>query len=114
MGILKTISDLIKGKTSLGESRSSKWPSVRAKYLKANPSCACCGSTKNIEVHHIVPFNVDYKKELDPTNLITLCECGENGIVCHLNVGHNGSYKSWNTNVILDAKYIFIRIGNRP
>ena len=69
---------------TLGAVRSSKWPAVRKKHLEEHPVCAICGSTKRIEVHHIIPFNIDPTKELDPNNIITLCESGKNGITCHL------------------------------
>lgn len=105
MSILKNVLTLAKAKKPKTK-RSSRWATVRAKHLKDHPACAVCGETKNLEVHHIHPFHDAPELELDPTNLVTLCECASHGIVCHLNVGHCGNYRSYNPNVITDAKYI--------
>ena len=102
--ILTQIKDVIQGKAPLHSKRSSKWPAVRKAHLKQFPTCAVCGGTKKVEVHHIVSFVEDPSKELDPTNLITLCESKSHGVTCHLFVGHRGSYKKINPNVIEDAK----------
>ena len=89
MGLLKNISDLVKGKRSIGDpKRSSQWGSIRAKHLKDHSTCAACGGTDKLEVHHKVPFHVHPELELDLTNLITLCEADKNGICCHLGFGH--------------------------
>jgi 5-methylcytosine-specific restriction enzyme A len=90
MGIIKNIIDAVQGKAPLGEKRSPQWPKVRAEHLKKNPTCAVCDGTAKLEVHHIVPFHIDSTKELEPTNLLTLCESKENGINCHLAFGHVG------------------------
>jgi len=83
--------------------RSSKWPKVRAAHLHANPMCAACGAVTKLEVHHIEPFHDHPELELDPKNLITLCESTSDGIICHLCVGHAGDYKAYNPNVVTDA-----------
>lgn len=115
MSILTTLGDLIRGKTDLSyPSRSSKWPSVRAEYLKTHNSCAVCNGTKSLEVHHIKPFHVKPELELDPTNFITLCEAGTNGINCHLLVGHLGNFKSVNLTVVEDAQTWNKKIAERP
>jgi hypothetical protein len=103
MKLLKHIKDLVQGKTSLGKTRNSKWPKVRENHLKSNPKCAVCGGNKKLEVHHIEPFHINPDKELDLTNLITLCEYKANGINCHLAIGHLGNYKSLNPKVKEDA-----------
>lgn len=92
--------------------RSSKWPRVRKKHLKEYPSCASCGKRKRIgmQVHHIVPFSVDPSKELDPTNLLTLCDNSR----CHLDKGHLGYFKSWNVNVVKDCKIWLLKYKTRP
>ena len=94
--------------------RSPKWPTVRAAWLKANPSCAACGTTRKaiLSVHHVIPFHVDRSKELDATNLITLCE-GQ-GVNCHLLFGHLMNWSSWNVNVREDAAAWRAKIRNRP
>lgn len=101
--IAKNIKDALQGKATLGQKRSSQWPTVRKHHLKLNPTCAVCGDTRKLEVHHIKPFHIHPELELDPTNLITMCESKSYGIICHLLVGHWGSYKLINPNVVEDA-----------
>ena len=82
------------------EPRSSQWPKVRDAHLKNDSVCNVCGSKEDLNVHHIVPFHIDKSKELDPTNLITLCN--HNG--CHFTFGHLFNWSSSNPDVIADAK----------
>ena len=115
MSVLTTVGDLLRGKTDLSfPKRSSKWPTARAAHLKDHGTCAVCNGTKNLEVHHIKPFHVDPSLELDPTNFITLCESGKNGINCHLLVGHLGNFKSVNLDVVADAAAWNTKITTRP
>lgn len=87
---------------SFGASRSSQWPKVRAAHLKANPACLACGRREKLEVHHCVPFHVDKSRELDPTNLVTLCDTP-----CHLVHGHYLSWTRFNPAVRDDcARYL--------
>jgi 5-methylcytosine-specific restriction endonuclease McrA len=87
-----------------GEPRSSQWSTVRKNFLRYNPRCVACGTDQDLNVHHIVPYHVDRSKELDPTNLVTLCR------EHHLKYGHrcypnyNVNWKCENPNVIKDAK----------
>jgi 5-methylcytosine-specific restriction endonuclease McrA len=101
--MIKKIIDAIQGKAPLSATRSSQWPKVRAEHLKNNPTCKCCGGSKSLEVHHIMPFHLNPTLELEPSNLITLCESKERGINCHLFVGHLGNYQQLNKNVKKDA-----------
>jgi hypothetical protein len=103
MSIVKLLKDRIQGKAPKGAKRSSGWRNVRKQYLKDNPGCAVCGSTSKVEVHHKVPFHLAPDKELDPDNLMTLCENKKYGINCHLLIGHLGNYQKLNVNVDLDA-----------
>ena len=105
MGLLKKINDVLKQKAPASSSRSPKWSRVRAAHLKDNPTCAVCGTKHKIEVHHILPFHLFPEQELNPANLITLCENSDYGIICHLLVGHLGDYKNLNRNVREDAVY---------
>jgi 5-methylcytosine-specific restriction protein A len=75
--------------------RSSQWPAVRARHLKAHPSCAACGGVQSLQVHHKQPYHLFPALELNPDNLITLCEYGDKD--CHLKVGHGpkGKKPSW-------------------
>ena len=82
-----------------GMARSPKWPHVEKLHLKLEPACACCGSTKKLNVHHKKPFHLFPESELDLNNLITLCMDKE----CHIKVGHGGDFKDYNPNVAEDA-----------
>lgn len=101
--IFKHIKDIIQGKATIGKKRSSQWPRVRGEHLKTYPQCAVCGSKKKVEVHHKKPFHMHPELELEPSNLISLCESKKNGINCHLLVGHLGSYRDMNPDVELDS-----------
>lgn len=89
--------------------RAVGWPKVRAEHLKKNPVCAACGSEKGLEVHHIKPFHQFPELELDPENLITLCNKS-----CHLYFGHLKYFKSWNPDVISDSAKYYEKIKARP
>lgn len=92
--------------------RSSRWPKVRAAHLAGNPTCAACGTKERLEVHHILPFHLHPERELDPANLLTLCE--GDVVNCHLLFGHLRSWKSWNAFVRRDAADWLRRIRERP
>jgi 5-methylcytosine-specific restriction endonuclease McrA len=89
--------------------RSSKWTTVRKQHLKDNPNCAACGRNKKLEVHHIEPVHVNPDRELDPSNLITLCDNP-----CHLTFGHLLDYRSWNKDVLDDCVVYLNRVKNKP
>lgn len=82
--------------------RSSKWRKVRSDFLRQNPTCAVCGSEKNIVPHHIIPVHMDPDKELDPDNLISLCE--NKTFNCHFFFGHLKNWTKYNLNIIEDAR----------
>lgn len=81
--------------------RSKEWRKLRCDHLKKYPQCAVCGNSKNVVPHHIVPFHVDPSKELDPSNLITLCE--GNTFNCHLFFGHFRNWTKHNPSIVEDA-----------
>ena len=54
-----------------GKERSPKWPHVEKLHLKLEPTCAACGSSKKLNVHHKKPFHLFPESELDLNNLIT-------------------------------------------
>lgn len=83
-------------RTPVGTKRSDKWPEVEKAHLRVEGWCRNCGGTTLLQVHHKMPFHLDQAKELDPTNLITLCEDFKDGVECHLHVGHLGNWKSFN------------------
>ena len=97
-----------------GAARSGKWRSVRAAHLKKHPRCALCGGKKKLEAHHCLPFHLDPSLELDPNNLITLCEEKKDGANCHLLCGHLGSFHSFNKDVREDARTWNIKLMHRP
>ena len=101
--MINFILDRFTGKVPLLSKRSNKWPAVRKAYLVDHGTCAACGSVNKLEVHHIKPFHLHPELELDPTNFISLCESGDHGINCHLQVGHLGNFKNENPNVVRDA-----------
>lgn len=82
----------------LGEPpRSDKWPTIRRHHLVKEPFCKMCGGIIQLEVHHMMPFHLDEAKELDDTNLITLCQAP--GIECHFKHGHEGNWKNYNPKI---------------
>lgn len=88
-----------------GLARSTHWPTVRSHFLKTHPTCFC-GCTTQVEVHHILPFHfcVTHGRpdlELDPRNLITMCDCHAHQH--HLLVAHYGSFESFNPDVVVLA-----------
>lgn len=92
--------------------RSGRWPALKNKHLKAHPTCEVCGRKGELNVHHKIPVHIDPSKELDPGNLITLCE-GKT-MNCHLWCGHLGYWPSFNLSVVKDAAYLLNRFLTRP
>ena len=102
--MIKKIKDLVQGKAPLSSKRSGHWSSVRKHHLEKHAECAVCGDKDKLEVHHIKPFHLHPELELNPENLITMCESKSYGIICHLLIGHNGSYKDINPDVVEHAR----------
>lgn len=107
------VSDKWTGKAPKGAKRSGKWPKVRDEHIKSNRECVCCGGTKTVRVHHVVPFHVDPSLELDPSNLVTLCEAKKYGINCHFLVGHLGNWQKINPAVAIDAAFWRMKLTGR-
>jgi len=98
-----------------GSTRSGHWPKVREDHLRLHPACSICeATTGKIEVHHKKPFHTHPHLELDPSNLITLCENMNDGVSCHLLFGHLGNFKSVNLNIDSDSKEWRVKIATRP
>ena len=94
-----------------GASRSDKWPAFRAEYAKTHlPVCAICGGTAKLNLHHLRPFHVFPELELDPTNVVWLC----NKNLCHIRVGHLSNFQSINPNGAADIVIWRDKIRNRP
>jgi hypothetical protein len=87
-----------------GVSRSTRWPLCRAEHLRLHPACAICGVKVYVDVHHKIPVHVNRDGELDPGNLITLCD--ERASRHHFEVGHGGDWRLWNEAVDADAEYL--------
>jgi hypothetical protein len=93
--------------------RSPHWPAVEKRQLAAHPFCACCGRSKpvkGLQVHHIIPFHYAVALgrpdlELDPRNLINLCETEANDPEAnhHLLLGHVGNFQWENLHVADDV-----------
>ncbi len=79
-----------------GAPRSPRWDEVRDLVLKGS-DCAACGTTSDLEAHHVEPFHLRPDLELEPGNLLPLCRR------CHFVFGHLGDWSCHNPHVILDA-----------
>jgi 5-methylcytosine-specific restriction endonuclease McrA len=101
--------NILKSKEIRYAARSAKWSKIRKEHLSKNPSCFACGRSSKVEVHHIEPVHINPDKELDPDNLVTLCDSP-----CHIVFGHFLDYKSWNPRVIEDCMVYYKKYNNRP
>lgn len=88
-----------------GVARSNKWPALRAKFIK-NKACAVCGGKTKLQAHHVKPFHIHPELELDPKNLLALCE-GRKQIMCHLLIGHGGDFRDINPDSVKDAAHLY-------
>lgn len=87
---------------TIGHGRSSHWPAIEKAFRKVHPQCVCClvPSTKHVQIHHRFPFHYCVALgrpdlELDPRNLITLCEWPSHPSPDHhLLIGHLDSFRS--------------------
>lgn len=105
---------MLQGKAPVSTNRSPAWQKVKNIHLREYPECAACGSRRKVEVHHKKPFHTHPELELDPDNLITLCETATHGVICHLLFGHLGNYKSINDNVVEDSIMWRLKLEGRP
>lgn len=88
--------------------RSPLWEKVRREFAILHPKCAACGGAKLIQIHHVLPFHLYPKLELDKTNLITLCE--DPARICHHRIGHCWDWKAYNPHVCDDARTALKRV----
>lgn len=101
--------------------RSGQWRTLRNKLVK-NSKCAICGSSKNLQAHHKKPFKDFPELELDPDNIVILCESPARN--CHFVFGHLFNWSSYNDDIVNTIQYFQIiikkakmrtyREGNRP
>ena len=111
MKIISKIKDILQGKITIKQKRSSKWGSVRKEHLKEHPTCAVCNSKKKLEVHHLLPFQLHPELELEKGNLITLCESRKT-VNCHILFGHGLNYKDYNPDCLKDVEHFHDLIIN--
>jgi 5-methylcytosine-specific restriction protein A len=88
--------------------RSPRWPAVREAHLKVQPACQLCGAIGDNDVHHLRPFHLVPKLELDPSNLMTLCRPH------HLLAGHLMLWQSYNPDCVFDVAFWRSKIQRRP
>lgn len=88
----------------MGAKRAPGWERVRKAHLFIYPRCSVCGGTKNLEVHHIIPFYINPDFELNALNLITLCRPH------HFTFGHFENWLAYNPVVTDDAFYFSERM----
>lgn len=99
--------------------RDPAWAALAHQWLRDHPTCAACGSKKNLEVHHKVPVHVSRSLELDPNNLITLCENTGSPTKdpishCHFIIGHLGNWFNYNRQVDKQAYDHLIAMYPKP
>ena len=94
--VIRQFLDYCAGKPS--QPRSPEWPRVEKEHLAKQPDCQVCGGKSRLNVHHLKPFHIFKELELDPSNLITLC----NARRCHIVFGHAGDFKAYNPNGLAD------------
>ncbi|WP_165422930.1 HNH endonuclease [Ktedonosporobacter rubrisoli] len=89
-----------------GRERSAEWERVAREHRLREPACVACGYRGHkLQVHHIKPFHLHPELELDPNNLITLCEA--RGREHHLLLGHLGAWDSYNEHIRADIKHFY-------
>lgn len=107
---MKWLIRLFRGLVSFQSSdRSPRWAALRKEWLKEHPECAACGGTDDVTPHHKIPVHVDRSRELDKSNLISLCE--KHG--CHFAIGHCFDWKAYNPHVWADSNWMFLRVLKR-
>lgn len=81
-----TVPKMVNGEMVMAAApRSSEWTPVRNAVIAAHPECAICeasGPSANLNVHHKCPFHRCPERELQASNLRTLCRKD------HGHVGH--------------------------
>lgn len=95
--IISRVKDALVGKPA--KPRSPQWPAVEKAHLAREPVCQVCGGQHGLNVHHKKPFHLFPELELEPSNLITLC----NAKRCHITFGHGGDFQAWNPGVVSDV-----------
>lgn len=86
--------------------RSPHWPQCRKDFLKSkgNDVCFICGTNVFLNVHHKKPYHLFPELELNPSNLITLCETPTHN--CHFIIGHCLNWTMYNPKVVELATFL--------
>lgn len=93
----------------LGVRRSPCWFKLTKQWKKEGKIvCAITGRTDDVDLHHIVPVNIDPLKECEETNIIPLWR------PLHFELGHLGSWFSYNMDIVKDAEDFKNKQENRP
>lgn len=80
-----------------GQPRSPRWTAFLRAFLKGK-TCIACGARDGLTGHHVIPFHLRPDLELDPGNVVPLCEER-----CHIVWGHCDDYALDNPTVREDA-----------
>jgi 5-methylcytosine-specific restriction endonuclease McrA len=88
-----------------GALRSPKWREVRNNFLLENSLCEACGVKAEI-AHHILPYHLYPKLELDTSNLIVLCD------ECHLVLAHLKSFRRFDPDIKEVARLFRKKVEN--
>lgn len=80
-----------------GKPRSPHWEALEKRWVFTHTSCAACGGTTHLQVHHIKPYHLHPDLELDESNLMTLCMAP--GHLCHFIFGHCRLWAAYNPRV---------------
>jgi 5-methylcytosine-specific restriction protein A len=95
-----------------GRERSGRWRRVRREHLEIEPDCAACGSSDDLEVHHILPFNEYPELELARGNLITLCR-EHHWLIGHDADGPGPADPNWSTSnrEVVEHAHVWAQTG---
>jgi len=82
--------------------RDSKWRSFRKVQL-VNKKCAICDGTEGLELHHKKSFHDSPELELDPDNVMVLCDNHPRN--CHFIFGHLMNWRFINDDIDNTVEY---------
>ena len=81
------------------ERNSKEYTQFREAVLRRDNVCQCCGSSKELEVHHALSFKQYNSLGADPNNGIVLCK------ECHSKYHNENGYKQ-NVNAVTLAQFL--------
>lgn len=84
--------------------RGSQWHRIRNEAIRLNPFCAICGTRRNLQVHHIVPFRLTFDNS--QSNLVPLCRKHHRHIetvFCELENDMNGDWET--AKIVLGSQF---------